>query len=171
MNAAHIHLLVNHFPIVGVLLSSLVLIIGLLFKQRVVLITAMGLLIFSSLTGVVAYFSGDEAEDALENVAGVNEAQIHTHETWAKYGVGFTAALGVATIIALVMLLKYNEKANAAIILVLLLAFALFGLLSKVGNTGGLIRHPEINGNVQTISPADGGTGDVAKPDGDKDED
>lgn len=50
MNDAHIHLIVNHLPIVGVLIGFLVLLFGYILKNHQVKTTSQAIFIFSALT-------------------------------------------------------------------------------------------------------------------------
>lgn len=58
MNDAHYHLIVNHLPIVGLLIGILVLIAGLVFNKTEVKLTALGILIFSAITSIAAFYTG-----------------------------------------------------------------------------------------------------------------
>ena len=72
MNDTHYHLIVNHLPIVGLLIGILVLIAGLVFNKTEVKLTALGILIFSAITSIAAFYTGEGAEDILENLEGIS---------------------------------------------------------------------------------------------------
>jgi uncharacterized membrane protein len=144
MNDAHLHLIVNHFPIVGFLIGTLVLIAGLLLKKSEVKLTAFGIYLFSVLASVVANKTGDEAEEILEDIEGVSHSLIHTHEEYAETFFVLALILGALSLIGFVAELKKFKFANFLTVLILLFAIAASVSATYVGTSGGEIRHPEI---------------------------
>ena len=57
MNEAHFHLVVNHLPIVGILIGLLVLVTGFILKKPEVKVTALGIFVFSGLASIAAFYS------------------------------------------------------------------------------------------------------------------
>ena len=80
MNDVHLHLVATHLPIVGVLIGFLVLLTGYFTKSPQVKATALGIFLFSALAGIVAFYTGEGAEDIVEKLPGVSETLIHNHE-------------------------------------------------------------------------------------------
>ena len=78
MNDVHFHLVVNHLPIVGLLIGILVLIAGLLLNKTEVKLTALGVFVFSAITSAFAFYTGEGAEEVVENISGISETLIHT---------------------------------------------------------------------------------------------
>ena len=68
MNGVHIHLVVNHFPIITPILALLILIAGFIFKSQIVKRVAFALFIFGSLFTFAAMATGDGAEDFAEEL-------------------------------------------------------------------------------------------------------
>ena len=54
MDGAHAHLLFNHFPIIGSILSVLVLLAGFIIKNGIVKKTAMAMIVFTAVMTVPA---------------------------------------------------------------------------------------------------------------------
>ena len=151
MNDAHYHLLVNHLPIVGLLIGIMILVAGFLFKKPDLKLTALGVFIFSAITSAFAFYTGEGAEEVVENIGGISETLIHTHEEYAESFFIITIVLGVVSIIGFVAELMKSKYAKYVIILTLLLAIA-DGILAKyVGTSGGEIRHTEIRNNEKII--------------------
>ncbi|MBK8954195.1 MAG: hypothetical protein IPM34_01380 [Saprospiraceae bacterium] len=151
MNNAHFHLVVNHLPIVGLLIGTLILIAGLLVKERNVKLTALGVFIFTAITSIVAFYTGEGAEDIVENIAGISETLIHTHEEYAESFFTITLILGGLALIVLIAEIKKLKYTKYFIYLILLLALA-DGVLAKyVGTSGGEIRHSEIRSDTKII--------------------
>lgn len=152
MNQAHFHLLTNHLPIVGLVIGVLTLIVGLLLKKSQVKLTALGILIFSALASIAAFYTGEGAEEIVEQYAGVSEKLIHDHEEHAELFFTLILILGGLSLIAFVMELRKLKSAKYIIIVTLLLALA-DGVVAKyVGTSGGEIRHIEIREDAPTNS-------------------
>ncbi len=151
MNNAHFHLVINHLPIVGLLIGILVLVAGLLLKKSEVKLTALGVFIFSAITSVAAFYTGEGAEEIVENISGISETLIHTHEEYAESFFTLTLVLGAVSLIGFVAELKTFKYAKYLYILILLLAIS-DGVLAKyVGTSGGEIRHSEIRSDSKMI--------------------
>ncbi|RMH59313.1 MAG: hypothetical protein D6679_02220 [Candidatus Hydrogenedentota bacterium] len=152
MNPAHIHLVFNHLPILGLAFGTVILLVGFFRKDRTVQNTALLLLVVASLGAGVAYFSGEEAEDVLEKVPNIPEEYVEDtikeHEKYAEPFAGIMALVGLISLIEFVRRLRGAEGTDSLSqgLLVLLGFLLLFGsyLAVKTGSSGGLIRHPEI---------------------------
>lgn len=152
MNDAHLHLVVNHFPVIGLVVGFLVLLFGLIFNDRKVRMTALGILIFSTLTAFAANYTGELAEDVVENLPGLSEAYIETHEDVAELFLLSISVTGALALILLILELKQIKRTKWGYIpLILTIVFS--GYFAKeTGTTGGEIRHPEIR-QENTIKP------------------
>ena len=84
MNEAHVHLVVNHLPIVGVLIGFLVLIAGYSIKNRQIKNTSLGIFLFSAVASAAAFYSGEGAADVVEQLSGKSETLMHAHEEYAE---------------------------------------------------------------------------------------
>lgn len=144
MNEAHIHLVVNHLPIFGLLIGILTLIMGLLLKKTEVKLTALAILVFSALGSIVAFYSGEGAEDIVENMAGISKNLIEEHEEIAESFFIFTLIIGAMAIVAFIAELKKLKFAKYLIIIVLVLSIADMVVAKFVGTSGGEIIHTEI---------------------------
>lgn len=144
MNEAHLHLVVNHMPIVGVLIGILILITGLLLKRTEVKLTALGVLVFSAIASIFAFYTGEGAEEIVENIAGISESLIHEHEELAESFFTLTLIMGAIALIAFIAEIKKYKFSKYLIIFVLLLAISDGVLATFVGTSGGEIRHTEI---------------------------
>ena len=79
MDLAHLHLLLNHFPIIGTMLGTVLLLYALIKKegnlQRAVLVIWV---LMAALTPIVMN-TGEEAEEKVEVIAGIQEDAIKEH--------------------------------------------------------------------------------------------
>jgi hypothetical protein len=151
MNDAHYHLIVNHLPIVGLLIGILVLIAGLVFNKTEVKLTALGIFIFSAITSIAAFYTGEGAEDIVENLEGISETLIHTHEEYAETFYTLSLILGGLSLLTFILGLKKMKFTKYLMILCLLIALVDGVLATYVGSSGGEIRHSEIRNDAKVI--------------------
>jgi uncharacterized membrane protein len=144
MNGAHLHLVVNHLPIVGVIIGTLVLIGGYLLKKEQVKLTALGIYVFTAITAMIANFTGEGAEEIAEKIPGVTDALIHNHEENAETFLALCIALGVVSLITFFLATKKHIFAKIGMIACLVLGLAGIFTGKTAGTTGGEIRHTEI---------------------------
>lgn len=93
MNDAHLHLIVNHFPIVGTVISVLALVVGLLTRNKGIIKTALGITVFSGLMAIPAMMTGDNAEDMMERRIPEAYDYIHAHEHQAETAIWVAIAM------------------------------------------------------------------------------
>jgi uncharacterized membrane protein len=150
MNDAHLHLVLNHLPIVGMLFSLIVLMVGLITKNEGTQRTALGLLIFVGILAVLASWSGEQAEEMVEEINGVSHKLIHEHEEWAEKAEWSAILTGLLASLGLFLSFKRHQLTKVMLFITLLGGFVSMALFAKAGTSGGVIRHPEIN---QTAPP------------------
>ncbi len=95
MTPAHLHLALNHFPIVGVLASIVFLIAALTRRNSMLLRAGLLALVITALFALPVYFSGEPTEEVVENLAGVSHDTIEEHEEVAKLAFVGLELLGV----------------------------------------------------------------------------
>ena len=157
MNDAHLHMVVNHFPITGLILGLGVLIAGLFLKNTTIKNTAYCLFIVSAIFAFASMNTGDGAERMVEDLPNVGHEIIHEHEEMAEKLAIFLYVLGVVSIIGLYANIKNHSKAKLISFLVLLIAAVSVYFAQATGTTGGEVRHTEIrsDSNSTLISKDD----------------
>lgn len=154
MNAAQIHLALNHLPIGLVLIGVPILLAAILRKSRELKTTASILLMLSALVTVPVFLTGEPAEEVVEDRVGVSEAIIHEHEEAAELSLIFIALLGSLTFAAW-LFERYRTPAPSTVWLgILALGIINVGLFLRTAHLGGLIRHEEIRPAVQVAPHA-----------------
>lgn len=156
MNAAHFHLMVNHLPIIFPIVGIIVMIVGLAFKSDAVKRAAYLIFIIGSLASVAAMKSGEEAEDVVENLSGVTENYIESHEESAEVFSILTYVLGGFSLLGLWTNFKEKPITNVAGYAVLVFAFVVLYFGFETGTTGGEIRHTEIRADSQVPATTQG---------------
>lgn len=144
MNTAHIHLMITHLPIIGAFIGLLILVFAYLKKDANVKTAAYLVFVVCAIGACIAYATGEGAEEVVENLPGVVEAAIETHEDAAMYSLISMIALGVMSMIGIMQIRWNSSKLNFAHRLILVLSLWSMATIAYTGNLGGKIRHTEI---------------------------
>jgi uncharacterized membrane protein len=147
MNDAHLHLLVNHFPLLGTLIATGILIAGILVRNNVVKNCAYFLFITSAICAIIAMNTGEGAEELVEDLPNIGHQIIHEHEEIAEKFAVLMYILGGFSVLGLVANYKKHPKFKVLAIIIATLGLITFVIGTKVGTTGGEIRHTEIRSN------------------------
>ncbi len=147
MNFAHLHLLLNHFPIIGTLIGLGLLLISLLGKNQDFRRASLVIFPVMALLSILTFFSGTGAQGAIKNLPGVSEVLIERHQGAAMLALLFMEVTGAFSLVALWKSQGESSPArwNWSLSAVLLFSIVTAGLMARVGTTGGDIRHPEIS--------------------------
>lgn len=145
MSQVHLHLLITHLPVFGSILGALVLGYGLWTKSIQTKNAAYFIFIISAIGTGIAYLTGEGAEDTVEKIQGVSENMIEIHEDAAMYALISLIALGIMSVIALMVSRFRTSLIRATSIITLVLSLISFGLVARTGYFGGQIRHTEIS--------------------------
>ena len=138
MNLAHLHLLLNHFPTIG-LGAALGLFVAGLLKKSVDLKEAGYVAFFLlGLVAIPAYLTGSAAQVVLEGAGGISQPVMDAHRDAALLAL---IVMEITAFVAWLALWRFRPWHQAAI---LVLAVVTFGLMASAANIGGHIRHPEI---------------------------
>lgn len=148
MDASQIHLALNHVPLFFSIVGGLILLYGFIKKQDQIKYLSLYFMIIAGLFTVPVYLTGEGTEEAVEQLPGVSEGLIESHEEMAKIGL---IIIIITSIIALITLIlkKKTSLLKPALLLCIVLSFASFGVMAQTAHLGGQIRHSEIrNGAV-----------------------
>jgi uncharacterized membrane protein len=148
MNDAHLHMVVNHFPIIGSIFGLGILIAGLLLKNNTVKNTAYGLFVVAAIFAAVSMATGDGAEEMVKDMPNIGRKIIHDHEEMAEKLTLFLYLLGVISLLGIYTNIKNHSKAKLISFLALTIAFVAVFLAKETGTSGGEIRHTEIRANA-----------------------
>jgi uncharacterized membrane protein len=147
MNEAHLHMVVNHFPIIGTIFGLGILLTGIILKNNTIKNTSYCLFIISAVFAAISMATGDGAEDMVENMPNVGRKIIHEHEEMAEKLAIALYTLGTISLTGLYLNIKNHAKAKLVSFLALTIAFVAVFLAQQTGTSGGEIRHTEIRTN------------------------
>ncbi len=151
MTPEHLHVAINHIPLIGCALALLPLLIGLIGRRKESL--AIGLLLAAVSAGTipVVMWSGETAEhDWLHSptAVGLDEAAYewaHEHEERAELGaklIYVTAGLAVLGLVSF-RIKKWPKAVWVLGVLTALGCVATVGVAAWIADAGGKINHPE----------------------------
>ncbi|MBZ5634073.1 MAG: DUF2214 family protein [Acidobacteriia bacterium] len=154
MNLAHLHLLLNHFPTVGMIVGLGVFVVAIAAKsddlKRASLLIFFGIALLS----IPTFASGTAAELALAKTPEVSTAMIATHETAAFLALGVMELTGALAWLGLWQYRRMSRLPQGTLVAVLLAGLVTFGLMARAANIGGEIRHPELRANTAPVETA-----------------
>lgn len=158
MSPVHLHLLLNHVPVIGTVIALCLLAYATLRGDDRTGRVSLGLLAVLAAAAVAAYLTGEPAEEAVEGVAGVPKALIERHEEAALLA---TVALGAMGALSAGWLLFFRRRPLSRGVMLGLLLVGLLpaGAMAYTANLGGQIRHPEIRGGATVAAGDQAGPG------------
>ena len=147
MNDAHWHLVVNHFPIIGTLFGVGILISGLALKNNSIKNTAYLLFIVSAAFAYASMYSGEGAEEMVEDMPNIGKHIIHEHEEIAEKLAIVLYVLAAASIFGIYTHIKRKPQAKLVSYIALIISIIAVYFALQTGTSGGEIRHTEIREN------------------------
>jgi hypothetical protein len=153
MNAAHVHLMLNHFPVIGTVLALLLLLGALALRSDILRNAALAAFALVALITLPVYFTGESAEKLVENLPGVTTSVVERHAEAALIAFIAVEVLGVLAVAAIVASQQSPRLAHRLIVVSLVLSLFTGSWLAWTANLGGQIRHTEIRST--TRAPGD----------------
>ena len=150
MNLVHVHLWLNHLPILGTLIALALFVIALAFDRDDLKQAGLALFVLIALLSIPAYMSGNAAQNEIKDDPGYSMELIQAHQGSALVAFLFIELTGAVSLIGLWRFSRSEKNpwmerpAKWNLLAVLVLAIATSGVMAVAGNTGGEIRHSEI---------------------------
>lgn len=144
-NGAQFHMLVNHLPVVGFIGIVLGLLVTLKVKSLDVRRFVLLATVVVGLTALPSLWTGEPAEEVIEDLPGVSKKLIHEHEELAEKATVLAVITSGVAALAFILQRRRPDTMNKSIPAVLLFSLATSGLMGWSAHEGGKIRHPEIN--------------------------
>ncbi len=144
MNMTHLHLILNHIPVVGSMFAVALLAFALWRKSKELTKAAMVLFIIVAALCVPAYLTGEPAEDSVKLLPGISKTIVEKHEDAALLALTGMVAIGVIALAGLIWLKRGKVIPTWLSSVLLSAALIVFGLTAWTANLGGQVRHTEI---------------------------
>ena len=157
MDGTHVHLLLNHFPIIGTLIGTLLLIYSFLKKEIKIQQISLAIIFVMAALAIPVFLTGETAEEAVENLPGVMKSVIHEHEEASEVAFWVMMATGLLALISIGMQMLETGFAKTLIIITMILSIVSSGLMARAGYLVGQIRHTEITGNQTAVQNTEQG--------------
>ncbi len=151
MDASHIHLLLNHFPILGTLIASGILLWGIYQKNHAIKMLAAALLVAMALIAIPVYLTGEPAVETIEHTADFVESLVESHEDAAWVALIIMELTGAVALGVFAYGLWRGIASNAGFSWVLGLALVTCIAMARVGYLGGQIRHTELREPISAL--------------------
>ena len=143
---SHVHMILNHFPTAGFVITLAFFIVALVKNNDVMKRGSLVAFTICGILGAPTYVTGAASMWALieDEVPGVTQAVIDSHRDMALltlFGLAFT---GTAAWIELWRHRHLGRFSNTSLYAVLVFAIITLGVMAETGHRGGLVNHPEI---------------------------
>ncbi len=143
-NSAHLHLILNHFPIIGTAFVILAAGYGVITNNDSIKKFSMVMLVLIGLITIPVFISGGNAEGVVKGLEGISEDQIDAHEDFARVSM---IAMEITAGISLIGLFLFRGPKNVPVwygIILLVLLIAVNLMMIYTGHLGGRISHLEL---------------------------
>jgi uncharacterized membrane protein len=144
LNWAHIHLMLNHIPVIGIGVVIAFLLAGRARGSRELEWVSLQMLVAVALLTIPVYFTGSPASHQMRELPGVARETIQRHSSAADFAFATMEALGALSLGALAKFRRPAAVPAPLTAALLALALTALGLMVWTANLGGRIRHPEI---------------------------
>lgn len=145
MDSVHIHLILNHVPILLTIISIPIVLWGYYGSNRSIL--RLGLLGFliAGLTVIPVFLTGETAHERVEDIQTISERYMEEHEEAAEVSLWLTVLLGVIGLGGLIIERFRPKFFYIYIVALFTVSVVTAGLLTYTGYLGGNIRHTELH--------------------------
>jgi uncharacterized membrane protein len=153
MDLTHIHLLLNHFPTIGIIIGGGLFLLSLVTNSDDLKRASLVVLLGISLIAIPTYMSGNGAQAAIQSLPGVSKSLIETHEGAALVALAFMEVTGAFAWLGLWQFRRLARVPNWNLAVILVLTLVTLILMARAANIGGEIRHAEIRAGQGTVTP------------------
>lgn len=140
----HLHLLLNHFPTVGMIVGFGLFLLAFLNRSEEVRRGAMAVFFAIALISLPTYMTGYSAQQSLRGVRTVSQDVIGFHQRSALFALIFMEATGVVAWYGLWYSRRRRSMGPRITAAAVVLSAVTIVLMAGAANVGGEIRHPEI---------------------------
>ena len=152
MSTVHLHLLLNHFPVIGTIIATALLGYAIVRRNSDLTKAALGLFVVLAGVAIVVYFTGEPAEETIENLPGFSEAITERHEEAAELATVLLSLFGALALGALAFFRRRLLPRRVAL-LALLIGVSVTAVMGYAAWLGGQVRHTEVRTVSVAVSP------------------
>jgi uncharacterized membrane protein len=156
MNAAYLHILLNHFPLMGMLFGLVFLIVALFSKNEPTQRSGLCLIIFAAVMTIPTYLTGEGAEDIVGHLPTFSEKVLSLHEEAAEKAIWLIGITGLFAIPGLLFSLMRRKVPTWLRAIIFLLTLGSLVATARINFLGGKISHTELrDGGPMNAGDAD----------------
>ena len=144
MSWVHLHLLLNHVPLLGAAFATVLLAFAMLKGSDELKKVSLGAFVIAALIAIPVYLTGEPAEEVVEKLPGVSEAIIGRHEDAAFVALIIILVLGAVALAGLGIFRRNRRIPLWFCSVALLLSLVAGGVMGWTANLGGQVRHSEV---------------------------
>lgn len=148
MTWAHVHLAINHLPVVLVPVAAVLLGAAWLRKTTDLKNAGLVVLVAAAVSAGGAYLTGEPAESVVKDLPTVSDSAIEEHEEAAFLATVVTSVAGMLALAALVTGGRPGPSPAWIVAATFAMALLAAALLARTANLGGRVSHPEIRSPV-----------------------
>lgn len=159
MTPEKLHLALNHLPFLACAFGMFPLLIGILMRQRILMLCGFFIVGVGCLSTTLVMESGEEAYERYKAGpvtayldAGA-EAALETHEHMAEDMAKVFIATGLSCLLGLAFAIKKPELSRKIAMATVLLCVVSVVAGVQISNSGGKIRRPDFRTNAGTVQP------------------
>lgn len=144
-SAPHWHLVLNHFPSVGIVIVLGLLAVALYVRSDDLVKASLVLVVVLSLLAIPTFITGGAARAAIDGNEGIETALIQAHQDAAAFALTMLLATGWVAWFALWQWRRFGRPHPWNVPIVLVLGLVTLATMVRTGSLGGDINHPEIH--------------------------
>ncbi len=143
MNGAHLHLILNHIPVFGLLFGLIILAAAQLRRNRDLARTGMVTLVAIAIITIPVYLTGEPAVDIVQHMPGISKEILERHEWAALVAILLTEIVGIIALVGLVVYRPPKGTPDWFLPALLFLCLVAVGWVGWTSSVGGQISHEE----------------------------
>jgi uncharacterized membrane protein len=151
MTPVHIHLLLNHAPVIGIFVGIFVLVVGMVRRSDEIKRLSIWLFVLCALISIPVYVSGNNSEEAAEKLPGISEEILEQHEETAEISFVAVIGFGILCLAGLFFFRRSSAFPQWFTTMLVILSLVVSVLFAYTANLGGQIRHSEIRSEATEV--------------------
>src|SRR5690349_3242115 len=140
MTLAHVHLLLNHFPVIGTLIGLGLFLGSILGKSEDLKRASLVVFVVIALLTIPTYLSGNAAQSAIKDLPQISDTLTISHQNAALLAYLFMEITGAVAWFGLWQFRRNSHFGRGTLSIVLFLSVVTAGLMANAATIGGAIR-------------------------------
>jgi hypothetical protein len=150
VDAARLHLVFNHFPLIVMFIAAITLVAGQWSRSESVRRLGLAFVLLAGLFTIPTFLSGEGAEEIVEHLPSASKALIHDHEEAAEKVIWLIGLSAAAALTTLVQAFRSGTAPRLLLNVTAGLALASVAATGWVNSLGGPVSHPELRDAAQS---------------------